>query len=248
VVAPGRVPRGATDRVKTDRRDALKLARLHRAGALTPVGVPDPEQEAMRDRTRAREDRTALQTKARPRLGAFLLRPGPALSGQEPVDTGPYALARRAVLCESGASRSSSHLPEYVDAGHEAARRVADRDNPIREAAVSGSFAPVVDALIRLRGIDGLSAVTVLAERGDITRFDNPRQLMSFLGLVPSEHASGAPRPHRMPHRCYYQNRQRSHPAHPGGSRRELSLPGTQDTAPRGEGQRGPGTGADPRP
>jgi len=71
---------------------------------------------------------------------------------------------------------------------------VADRDNPIREAAVSGSFAPVVDALIRLRGIDGLSAVTVLAERGDITRFDNPRQLMSFLGLVPSEHSSGARR------------------------------------------------------
>jgi len=116
-------------------------------------------------------------------------------------------------------------FPEYVNAGHQAARRVADRDEPIRTAAVSGSFAPVVDALIRLRGLDGLSdvlsAVTVLAELGDIPRFDTPRQLMSVLGRVPSEHASGAPRPNRMPHRCYYQDRQRSRPAHPGGSRRE---------------------------
>lgn len=83
---------------------------------------------------------------------------------------------------------------EYVNACHEAARRVADLDNQIREAAVSWSFAPVVDALISLRGIDVLSAVTVLAERGDITRFDNPRQLMCFLGRVPSEHSSGARR------------------------------------------------------
>ena len=83
---------------------------------------------------------------------------------------------------------------EYVDACHEAARRVAGLDEPIRAAATSWSLAPMVEALIRLRGIDVLSAVTVLAELGDITRFDNPRQLMSFLGRVPSEHSSGARR------------------------------------------------------
>lgn len=114
VVAPGLVPRGATDRVKTDRRDALKLARLHRAGELTPVWVPDPEQEAMRDLTRAREDMKGLQTKTRQRLGAFLVRPGRDLSGQEPMDTGPYTLARGPVFCESGAASRLSGIRQRL--------------------------------------------------------------------------------------------------------------------------------------
>ncbi len=86
VVAPGLVPRGATDRVKTDRRDATMLARAHRSGSLTPVWVPDPDQAAMRDLTRARAAMQAIQTKARQRRGAFLLRPGPHLSGPQPLE------------------------------------------------------------------------------------------------------------------------------------------------------------------
>ena len=191
VVAPGLVPRGATDRVKTDRRDALKLARLHRAGELTPVWVPDPEQEAMRDLTRAREDMKGLQTKTRQRLGAFLVRHNRIYPGKS-----RWTQAHTRWLADQSFANPVQQVvfQEYVNACHEAARRVADLDNQIREAAVSWSFAPVVDALISLRGIDVLSAVTVLAERGDITRFDNPRQLMCFLGLVPSEHSSGARR------------------------------------------------------
>ena len=186
VVAPGLVPRGPTDR-----RDALKLARFHRAGELTPVWVSDPEQEAMRDLTRAREDMIALQTKARQRLGAFLLRHNRHYPGKS-----RWTQAHRHWLSDQSFDHPVQQMvfQEDVDACHEAARRVAGLDEQIRAAATSWSLAPMVEALISLRGIDVLSAVTVLAELGDITRFDNPRQLMSFLGLVPSEHSSGARR------------------------------------------------------
>ena len=188
VVAPGLVPRGATDRVKTDRRDALKLARLHRAGELTPVWVPGPEQEAMRDLTRAREDMKALQTKARQRLGAFLLRHSRIYPGKS-----RWTQAHTNWLAKQSFDTPVQQVvfQDYVDACQKTSRRVAELDDQIRTAAASWSLAPMVEALISLRGLDVLSAVTVLAELGDITRFDNPRQLMSFLGLVPSEHSSG---------------------------------------------------------
>ena len=134
VVAPGLVPRGATDRVKTDRRDALKLARLHRAGELTPVWVPDPEQEAMRDLTRAREDMKGLQTKTRQRLGAFLVRHNRIYPGKS-----RWTQAHTRWLADQSFANPVQQVvfQEYVNACHEAARRVADLDNQIREAAVS---------------------------------------------------------------------------------------------------------------
>ena len=200
VVAPGLVPRGATDRVKTDRRDALKLARLHRAGELTSVWVPDPEQEAMRDLTRAREDMTALQTKARQRLGAFLLRHHRVYPGKS-----RWTQAHRHWLADQSFDHPVQQVvfQEYVDACHEAARRVAGLDDQIRAAAASWSFAPMVDALISLRGLDVLSAVTVLAELGDLTRFDNPP-------VADERPRTGAERTLfrcTTPHRCHHQDR-----------------------------------------
>ncbi len=188
VAAPSLIPRKAGDRVKTDRRDALNLARLHRAGELRAVWVPDSEQEAMRDLTRAREDMKAIELKARQRLGAFLLR-------RERIYTGR---SRWTQAHFHWLEEQSFELPvqqvvfqEYVDAVMEAQRRVAGLEEQIHQAVATWSLRPLVEALISLRGVNVLTAVTVLAELGDLTRFDTPRQLMSHLGLVPSEHSSG---------------------------------------------------------
>ena len=179
VVAPSLIPRRAGERVKTDRRDAVKLARLHRSGELTAVWVPDEEQEAMRDLTRAREDMKAIEAKARQRLGAFLLR-------------------HDRVYREGKSRRTQRHFrwleeqrfehpvqqvvfQEYVDTVMEARRRVAGLEGQMREVLEPWSLRPMVEALIALRGVDVVTAMTVLAELGDLTRFDSPRELMSFL-------------------------------------------------------------------
>ncbi len=191
VVAPSLVPRKAGDRVKTDRRDALNLARLHRAGELRRVWVPDADQEAMRDLTRAREDMKAIELKARQRLGAFLLRHERIYAGRS-----RWTQAHFRWLEEQSFEHPMQQVvfQEYVDAVLDAQRRVAGLDEQIHQAVATWSLRPLVEALISLRGVNVLTAVTVLAELGDLTRFDSPRQLMSHLGLVPSEHSSGARR------------------------------------------------------
>ena len=188
VVAPSLVPRKAGDRVKTDRRDALNLARLHRAGELRRVWVPDADQEAMRDLTRAGEDMKAIELKSRQRLGAFLLRHERIYAGRS-----RWTQAHFRWLEEQSFEHPMQQVvfQEYVDAVLGAQRRVAGLDEQIHQAVATWSLRPLVEALISLRGVNVLTAVTVLAELGDLTRFDNPRQLMSHLGLVPSEHSSG---------------------------------------------------------
>lgn len=191
VVAPSLIPRRAGDRVKTDRRDAQMLARLSRSGELTSVWVPTPEQEAIRDLTRAREDMKAIELKARQRLSAFLLRHGKVYGGKSkwvPVhfrwlETVRFDIPVQQIVLE-----------EYVDAVKEAQRRVAGLEQQMAAALPSWSLAPVVEALMAMRGIGLITAMTVLAELGDISRFDSPRQLMAYLGLVPSEHSSGGSR------------------------------------------------------
>lgn len=188
VVAPSLIPRRAGDRVKTDRRDAKMLARLSRSGELTPVWVPTPEQEAIRDLTRAREDMKAIELKARQRLSAFLLRHGKIYGGKSkwiPVhfrwlETVRFDTPVQQIVLE-----------EYVDAVKEAQRRVAGLEKQMEAALPGWSLAPVVKALMAMRGVSLITAMTVLAELGDISRFDSPRQLMAYLGLVPSEHSSG---------------------------------------------------------
>lgn len=188
VVAPGLIPRKATDRVKTDRRDALTLARLHRAGELTAVWVPDEEQEAMRDLTRAREDIKALERSARQRLGAFLLRHGHIYPGDSKWTQAHFRWLERLKMATPV---QQIVLTEYIDAVKDAQRRVAALTEQMRQALATWSMCPVVEALMALRGVSLITAMTTLAELGDITRFDSPSQLMAYLGLVPSEHSTG---------------------------------------------------------
>lgn len=191
VVAPGLIPRKAAERVKTDRRDALTLARLHRAGELTAVWVPGVQQEAMRDLSRAREDMKAAERRMRQRLSAFLLRHGHVYRGKSRWTQAHWRWIEQLKMATPV---QQIVLSEYADAVQDAQRREQSLVRQIEQALPGWSLAPVVHALMALRGISLINACTVLAELGDITRFDHPGQLMAYLGLVPSEHSSGGAR------------------------------------------------------
>lgn len=191
VVAPSLIPRRPGDRIKTDRRDAVLLARSSRAGELTRVWVPSGEQEAIRDLTRAREDMKGIELKARQRLNAFLLRHGKSYPGKSKW-TPAYFRWLETVRFDNPVQHIV--LTEYMDAVKDAQRRVAGLEKQMRSVLPSWSLGPVVEALMAMRGVSLITAMTVMAELGDISRFDSPRQLMGYLGLVPSEHSSGTSR------------------------------------------------------
>ena len=190
VVAPSLIPRRPGERIKTDRRDAANLARLHRAGELTPVWVPDRAHEAIRDLVRARQAAVRALRQARQQLSGFLLRHG------HHYHRPAWTQMHRRWLAGLRFEQPAHHLVlEDCIATIEAATARRDRLEASIEAALSGwSLAPVVRALQALRGMASIAAATLAAELGDITRFDNPRQLMAYLGLVPSERSSGATR------------------------------------------------------
>jgi transposase len=190
VVAPSLIPRRPGERIKTDRRDAANLARLHRAGELTPVWVPDRAHEAIRDLVRARQAAVRALRQARQQLSGFLLRHG------HHYHRPAWTQMHRRWLAGLRFEQPAHHLVlEDCIATIEAAAARRDRLEASIEAALSGwSLAPVVRALQALRGMASIAAATLVAELGDITRFDNPRQLMAYLGLVPSERSSGATR------------------------------------------------------
>lgn len=192
VVAPSQIPRKPGERIKTDRRDALKLARLLRSGDLTAVWVPDQEQEAVRDLTRARDDMKAQEHKARQQLNAFVLRHGHSWPRGKTRWTQTHYNWLESLKFDHAWQQVV--LQEYIDAVKAATRRVDDLTAQMMEILPHWSLAPVVDSLVALRGIDKLAATVLLAELGDISRFDSPRQLMAYLGLVPSEHSSGGRR------------------------------------------------------
>ena len=190
VVAPSLIPRKPGERIKTDRRDASNLARLHRAGELTPVWVPDPAHEAVRDLVRARQASVRALRQARQQLSGFLLRHG------HHYNRPAWTQMHRRWLAGLRFEQPVHHLVlEDCIATIEAAAARRDRLEASIEAALpQWSLAPVVRALQALRGMALIAAVTLIAELGDITRFNNPRQLMAYLGLVPSEHSSGTTR------------------------------------------------------
>jgi transposase len=190
VVAPSLIPRRPGERIKTDRRDAANLARLHRAGELTPVWVPDRAHEAVRDLVRARQAAVRALRQARQQLSGSLLRHGHHY--RRPA----WTQMHRRRLAGLRFEQPAHHLVlEDCIATIEAATARRDRLEASIEAALSGwSLAPVVRALQALRGMASIAAATLVAELGDLTRFDNPRQLMAYLGLVPSEQSSGATR------------------------------------------------------
>ena len=188
VVAPSRVPKKAGDRVKTDRRDATLLARLLRSGDLTPVYVPTVEDEAIRDLTRAREDALRDLKAAKYRLKAFLLRQDIRYEGR--ATWGPAHLRWLAqVVCPTPAQQMV--FQEYVRAVSEHQERFQRLEAELCEQVPTWRLYPVVRAIQAMRGVQFTVAVTLIAELGDLTRFENPRQLMSYLGLTPSEYSSG---------------------------------------------------------
>jgi transposase len=188
VVAPSLIPRKAGDRIKTDRRDSMMLARLLRAGELTAVWVPDSAQEALRDLTRAREDMKHLQRQAKQRLLGFLLRHDKRYSG---ISNWTQVFFRWLETVKFDQPVQQIVLQEYIDTVKECSKRVANMDRQIEQAAQASQTWPVIEALMALRGVNLLTAVTVVAEVGDLRRFNNAPQLMAYLGLVPSEHSSG---------------------------------------------------------
>jgi transposase len=190
VVAPGLVPQRPGDRVKTDPRDARKLARLHAGGLLEPIWVPTPELEAARDLVRAREDARLDRMRDRHRLSTFCLRHGLRLPG------GCWGVARRTWLSQqSFAFRASQQtFDTYVHALDLVDRRIESLEAAIRATAAQGPWAELVGRLRCLRGVDTLTALALVAEIGDFGRFERAEEFMAFVGLVPSEHSSGEQR------------------------------------------------------
>jgi transposase len=188
VVAPSQIPKKAGDRVKTDRRDAVQLARLLRSGDLSPVYIPSVEDEAIRDVVRAREDVLKDLKAAKVRLKAFLLRQDIRYEGRANW-TAAHLRWLANVVCPTPAQQIV--FQEYVRAVSEQTERLQRLEAELPPLVQSWRWAPVVEAIQALRGVQFLAAVTLIAELGDLTRFETPRQLMSYLGLVPSEHSSG---------------------------------------------------------
>jgi transposase len=189
VVAPSLIPIRAGDRVKTDRRDAAMLARLHRAGELTNVWVPDPAHEAMRDLVRLRADAMRDVTRSRQQLQGFLLRHGRVYAGKK-----GWTLAYRRWLTTVRFEHPAQQivLQDYIHVVRDAEARVSRIMDHIEASLPDWSLSPIVEALQAMRGVGLIVAVTLASEVGDFNRFANPRQLMAYLGLVPSEHSSGA--------------------------------------------------------
>ena len=193
VIAPSLVPVKAGDRVKTDRRDAAKLARSYRAGDLTPVWVPDAAHEALRDLVRAREDARQDQVRARHRLGKFLLRHGwrPPEDVKKNWTHKHMDWVKRQVRFEQAASQAA--FLDYVHEVEHAADRLERIEKAIDDAIVAAppEIQQVVQALQALRGVGKIVAVSVVAEVGSLSRFTKPSQLMAYAGMVSSEYSSG---------------------------------------------------------
>jgi transposase len=191
VVAPSLIPKKAGDRVKTDRRDALQLARLARSGDLTGVYVPQVQDEAIRDLSRARADAISDCKDAKFRLKAFLLRHDIRSTGR--AHWGPAHLRW---LSEVVWPTPTQHIvfQEYVRAVQEPTARLQRLEQALHEHVQAWRLSPVVEALQALRGVPCTVAVTLIAAMGDLTRFDTPRELMQCLGLTPSAYSSGAQR------------------------------------------------------
>jgi transposase len=188
VVAPSLIPQKPGDRVKTNRRDALSLARQLRAGDLTAVWVPDPHHEAVRDLTRARGAAVRDQRAKRQQVSALLLRLGLHYPGKT-----TWGKAHMAWLAGHKLAHLEQRiaLEEMLHAVRQAGDRIARLEQAIHAAVPDWSLAPSATALMALRGIEFIAATTLLAEIGDLTRFRTPRELMAWLGMVPSEHSTG---------------------------------------------------------
>jgi transposase len=191
VVAPSSIPKRSGDRVKTDRRDAMMLARLSRSGDLTAVRVPGAGDEAVRDLVRAREDAVRECRNARHRLKALLLRNGITYAGKA-----SWSAAHLRWLATLKLAHAAQQIgfQEYLHGITEATARIARLEQAMRDTLPEWSLTPMVQALQAMRGVQLIAAMTLVAELQDFLRFDSPRQLMAYVGLVPGEHSSGPKR------------------------------------------------------
>lgn len=187
VVAPSLIPVQPGKKIKTDRRDAKKLANLHQAGQLVEVKIPEAETEAMRDLERARDDAKNAERAARQQLDKFLLRHGRIWS-QTKWTRLHWAWIERNDLPGETLRRV---LADYIRAAKEATARIERLEKDIEELVETWTLAPLVKAFQALRGVRLITAVILAAEVGDYLRFRTPRELMAYLGLVPSEDSSG---------------------------------------------------------
>jgi transposase len=188
VVAPSLILKKPGERVKTNRRDAVSLVKQLRAGDLTAVWVPDPRHEAMRDLTRAREVAVEDLRRKRQQVSAFLLRQGLHYPGER-----AWTKVHRNWLMSQKLEHAEQRIAfeEMLLAMRQAQERIERLEQAIRVAVPDWSLAEVVTALMAMRGIDFISATAFLAEIGDLSRFPTPRELMGYLGLVPSEASTG---------------------------------------------------------
>ena len=188
VVAPSTIPRRPGDRIKNDTRDAMTLARLLRAGELRFVWVPDETHEAMRDLVRARQVAANELRTARARIQMFLLKHGRLYARK------PWGYRHRVWLADQRFDHPAQQIAiqSYINAMEQAEARKGDLEKQIGELVEHWSLGPVVNALQALKGVGLVIAASLVAEIGDFSRFDNPRKLMAFLGLVPGEHSSGS--------------------------------------------------------
>jgi transposase len=188
VIAPALIPRKAGERIKTDRRDARKLAELLRAGLLTAVRVPTPAEEAARDLVRARDDAREDRQRSRHRLSKLLLRRSLHYAGKE------WTQAHRRWLATLTWAHAAEQrvVEDYLLAIDQLTARLRELDAALQDLADSAPYREAVGWLRCFRGIDTLTAILILAELHDVQRFLTPRALMAYLGLVPGEHSSGA--------------------------------------------------------
>jgi len=191
VGAPSLIPRKPGDRVKTDRRDAIPLARLMRSGDLTPIYVPQVQDEAIRDLSRAREDTVSDLRVATQRLKAFLLRQDIRDEGRATWSPAPLRWLAQ-VVCPTPAQQIG--FQESLRAVTEDQDRLGRLEDALHEPGKRWRLLPVVEAIQALRGVELTGAVILIAELGDLTRFDPPRHLMHYLGLTPSESTTGVRR------------------------------------------------------
>jgi transposase len=183
------MPRRPGERIKTDRRDALTLARYLRSAELTPVVIPDERDEAIRDLSRTREDAVRARLKARQQLKAMLLRHGYRYTGKS-----SWTAAHERYLAAVSFAHPAQDVAfaEYRSAVREACERTERITAALREQVATWRWQSVVSALMALRGVEFIAAVTLIAELGDLARFAHPKRLMSYLGLVPSSGSAAA--------------------------------------------------------
>ena len=188
IIAPSQIPRRPGDRVKTDGRDSVQLVECSRAGQLSAVWIPDPDDEAIRDLSRAREDAVNSRVQARHQLKGFLLRHDVRYGGKTSW-CGDHD--RWLATLNLGAGAAQTAFTEYWLAVKFADDRVERLTKALQASIAGWRFEAVVEALQALRGVAAITAIGLVAEIGDLARFAHPRKLMGYLGLTPSEHSSG---------------------------------------------------------